>query len=124
MAADGLLPRAIAAAGDTPHAAVLLQIGLAVLVVWIAELRELLGYIGFTLGLSAAAAVGGLLVLRRRLGGERVPVPGHPWLQLAYIGATVVISCFLVVREPMQAAWGALTVASGLPVYAWMRRRR
>jgi len=32
---------------------VALQVGLAVLVAWVSGLRELLGYIGFTLGVPA-----------------------------------------------------------------------
>ena len=50
--------RGIGVAGDVPTAAVALQVGLAVLVAWVSELRELLGYIGFTLGISAAATIG------------------------------------------------------------------
>lgn len=124
MAIDGLLPRVIAEARGAPHAAVALQVVLAVIVVWITGLRELLSYIGFTLGLSAAATVAGLILLRRRLGAARIPIPGYPWVQIVFIAVTLVAAAFLALREPLQAAWGALTVVAGLPFYAWMQRGR
>jgi APA family basic amino acid/polyamine antiporter len=80
MAEDGLFPRWIGGTGEVPRAAVALQVGLAVLVTWASGLRELLGYIGFTLGISAAATVGGLRVRRRegplRAGARPSLVPG------------------------------------------------
>jgi len=124
MAEDGLFPGRLGRYRDVPRAAVALQVALAVGVVWATGLVELLGYIGFTLGLSAAATVGALLVLRHRLGAERVPVPGHPWVPLLFVLVTVGSSLFLVVRAPWQAAAGLLTAATGVPVYLAFRRAR
>jgi len=121
MAEDGLFPRRIGVAGDAPTAAVALQVGLAVLVAWITELRELLGYIGFTLGISAAATVAGLIALRRREGPQRVPVPGYPWIPGLFILVTLTAAGFMAVREPQEAAMGLLTVGLGIPVY-WLMR--
>jgi APA family basic amino acid/polyamine antiporter len=117
MAQDGLFPRRLARGTDVPGSAVALQVGLAVVVVWVSGLRELLGYIGFTLGLSAAATVAGLIALRRREGGERLPVPGYPWVPLLFVVGTLGAASFMAFREPLQAALGLLTVASGLPIY-------
>jgi len=121
MAEDGTFPRVFATEGDAPGAAIALQAVLSIVVVWISGLEELLGYVGFTLGLSAAATVCGLLVLRRREGAAAVPVPGHPWMPLVFVGATLVTAGFLVVREPAQAGIGLLTMVAGLPFY--LRRR-
>jgi len=123
MAEDGYLPRLVAAGGDAPAAAVGLQAGLAVVVVWVATLAELLSYIGFTLGLSAAATVASLIALRRREGPARLPVPGYPVTPAAFIVVTLAISGFLVAHQPREALLGLLTVASGLPMY-WLRPRR
>ncbi len=122
MAADGLFPRAFSGAGDTPGAAVVLQVGLAILVVWISDLVQLLGYIGFTLGLSAAATVGGLIALRWREGADRVPVPGYPWVPGLFVLTTLAIAAFMVAREPLESGLGLLTIALALPLY-WLRRR-
>ena len=123
MAEDGLLPRLVAAGSDAPAGAVALQAGLAVIVVWFATLAELLSYIGFTLGLSAAGTVAGLMALRRREGAARLRVPGYPLTPALFVGVTLAISGFLIAREPDEAAIGLLTVLSGLPVY-WLRARR
>ncbi len=121
MAEDGLFPRRLGVAKDAPTAAVALQVGLAVLVAWVSDLRELLGYIGFTLGISAAATVAGLIALRRREGPQRVPVPGYPWIPGLFILVTLAAAGFMAVREPREAAMGLLTVVIGIPVY-WLVR--
>jgi APA family basic amino acid/polyamine antiporter len=122
MAEDGLFPRWFAFEQDVPRAAVALQAALAVAVVWVTGLRELLGYIGFTLGISAAATVGGLIRLRLREGPERVPIPGYPWVPGLFVVATLGAATFMAVAEPMQAGLGLLTVAAGIPIYGLMRR--
>lgn len=127
MARDGLFPGLRGPGEEVPARAVVLQGALAILVLWIGDLRELLGYIGFTLGVSAAGTVCGLLVQRRREGPARVPIPGFPFVPLLYVGATLGASGFLVAREPAQALWGLGTVAVGAPVYALLlalRQRR
>ena len=124
MAADGVFPRFFVFHGDAPARAVLLQIALAIAVVWLTDLRALIGTIGFTLGLCAAAAVVGLLRLRARLGAERVPVPGYPFVPALYLAMTLFASGFLAVREPDNAATGAAIVALGLVPYGLARARR
>jgi APA family basic amino acid/polyamine antiporter len=121
MAEDGLFPRRIGVAKEVPRAAVALQVGLAVLVAWVSGLRELLGYIGFTLGISAAATVGGLIALRQREGPLRVPVPGYPWIPGLFILTTLAAAGFMATRQPLEAGMGLLTVALGVPVY-WLMR--
>jgi len=123
MAEDGLFPRRLGAAkeAEVPTAAVALQVGLAVLVAWVSGLRELLGYIGFTLGISAVATVAGLIALRRREGPLRVPVPGYPWVPGFFVLTTLAAAFFMAAREPLAAGMGLLTVALGVPVY-WLMR--
>ena len=120
MADDGLFPRFFAFQGEVPGRAVLLQVALSIFVVWITDLRELLLYIGFTLGLSAAVTVVGLVRLRMREGRERVPVPGYPWVPAVYIGMTLFASIFMAQREPRSAAVGGATLVVGLVLY-WVR---
>jgi APA family basic amino acid/polyamine antiporter len=122
MAEDGLFPRRLGGGKEVPRAAVALQVGLAVLVAWISELRELLGYIGFTLGISAAATIGGLIALRRREGPLRVPVPGYPWVPGLFILTTLSAAGFMAARQPLEAGMGLLTVCLGVPVY-WLMRK-
>ncbi len=121
MAEDGLFPKLFSSGDEVPGAAVALQVGLALVVLWISDLAALLSYIGFTLGISAAATVVGLIALRLREGPERVPVPGFPWVPGAFALTTLVVAAFMAVRQPLEAAIGLLTLAAGLPVY-WLLR--
>lgn len=122
MAKDGVFPRFFefqggASQADVPRRAVALQVAAAVAVVWVAELRTLIGTIGFTLGLCAAATVVGLARLRLREGAERVPVPGWPLVPAVYLAMTLFASVYLALREPKAAADGLELVALGGVLY-------
>lgn len=124
MAADGVFPRFFAARGEVPRAAVFLQAGLAIAAVWIAPLQTHVSYAGFTLGLCASAAVVGLLVLRRRRGAARVPIPGFPLVPALYLGATLYASWFFARLRPAQAFAGIATVIVGVLVALVLQRRQ
>lgn len=123
MADDGLLPGFLGRVEEGSGAAVALQVLLSIVVVWISDLATLLGYIGFTLGLSAAAAVSALMLLRHREGAASVPVPGYPWIPGTFILAPLSISVAVAMREPAQALAGLATAATGIPLYLVMRAR-
>jgi amino acid transporter len=126
MAEDGLFPAFFRMGREVPGRAVLLQALLAIVVVWISGLYELLSYVGFTLGLSSAATIIGLLRLRLREGAERVPIPGYPFTPALFLAGTLFSSGFLVQRAPTQAALGLATAVSGAVVYAaaaFLKRR-
>ena len=123
MAEEGLFPPLLAGGDGPPRAATALQVGLAIALVWWTGLVELFGYIGFTLGISAAATVAALVALRLREGARSVPVPLFPWVPAVFIAGTLGAAAFLVARQPAEAGLGLLTVAAGVPLYAWLRRR-
>ena len=123
MARDGWLPPVLLRGADAPTAAILLQGALAILVVWIAPLATLLSYLGFTLSLSAALAVVGALRLRAREGAAAVPIPFFPLPPLLFLLFTLGSAGFLVLRDPVPAGVGLLTLLSGLALYPWARRR-
>lgn len=119
MARDGLLPRPLGR-GDPPVAALLLQAGLAILVVWLSDLAELLGTLGMTLGLCAVATVFGGLRHARRAGTAG---PGV-WIPAALFGAaTLATSAALAVQQPRSAALSVGLLAAGLPAW-WLLRPR
>ncbi len=123
MAQDGFLPRFFAFEGEVPGRAILFQVAAAVAVVWVAELRALIGTIGFTLGLCAAATVVGLVRLRLRDGAERVPIPAWPLVPVLFLAMTLFASFYLVLREPRAASQGLVLVALGVVLYFVARRR-
>jgi len=117
MADDGYLPSWLRFPRQgPPRAAILFQTILALAMLWSLTFRVLLTYIGFTLGLSTAAAVGGLVRLRLRE-GPSVPVPGWPWAPCIFIAAIVAITGFTIARQPTESALGLVTIVIGLA--AW-----
>jgi APA family basic amino acid/polyamine antiporter len=123
MAHDRLFPGMYRYAGPAPRAAIALQAGLAVIVVLVTDLRGLLGYLGFTLSLSAAATVAALFMRRR---GERsiAQVPGYPFTPAIFIVATLLFAVLAARRNPWELAAAVVTLASGTLVYAILARRR
>jgi APA family basic amino acid/polyamine antiporter len=116
MAADGLLPRWLAARRQAPTAAVVLQAALALVVARWSTLATLLAGIGFVLGLSAAASVAAYAWQARAV------LPA--WLRavaLAFVIATLAASAGMVAQAPINAAVAVAVVAAGLPVYAFRR---
>ena len=122
MAEDGVFPRHFGADGEAPHRAIALQVALALVAFFVSDLRELLLYVGFLLGISASATVACLFLPIGRVDGRVSSVPGFPWVPILFIVATLGSAGFLVLREPAQAAAGLATLALGAIIY-WVSRR-
>lgn len=132
MARDGLFPKGLVPIGAVPRGAIALQVILALAAFFLGDLRDLLLYVGFLLGISAALTVGCLLLPagaeapaatpnERRRSYGRVARDGRA---VIFVVATLGAAAFTVVREPMQAAAGGATLLVGLGVYALFDRRR
>ena len=124
MADDGLFPSFLRFEGETPVAAILLQGTLAVVVVWIAELRELLSYLGFTLGLSTATTVASLFVMARRNPSRAHGLPGYPWAPAIFVLFTLLFAGLAATVNPWEMLAALLTIASGAALYLVVPRRR
>ncbi|MBU6400100.1 MAG: amino acid permease [Verrucomicrobia bacterium] len=122
MAADGYLPRWLAANAGPPRAAIALQAALALALLWTATYDGLLTYIGFTLGLSTAATVVGLVRLRWRE-GRRLPVPGWPWVPLLFLAGVLTMTTLTIARRPRESSVGLATIAVGWAGW-WAVERR
>jgi APA family basic amino acid/polyamine antiporter len=113
MAADGYLPRWLRTEQGPPRLAIYFQAGIALLLLWTATFDGLLTYIGFTLGLSTAATVLGLIQLRRREGpGFRVP--GWPWVPVFFLLSVLGTTIFAITSRPLESVLGFATLALGL----------
>ena len=124
MARDGMLPGVLGRGRAAPTAAIAFQALLAIGIVFLSDLRQLIGTLGFTLGLSAAVTVGAAVWLRFREGAERVPMPGYPVVPALFVGFTLWSSAYLVFRSPSDALTGSVLLMLGLPAYLWSRMRR
>jgi APA family basic amino acid/polyamine antiporter len=123
MAKDGYLPRWLATDSGPPLAAVLFQCLLALAMLWSATYDRLLTYIGFTLSLSTAATVIGLMVLRRRE-GPQLAVPGWPWVPGLFLLAVLWIAFFNVARRPVESLVGFATIGLGWVAWQLSEARR
>ena len=116
MAADGLLPRWFREAGGVPRRAILAQTIAAAAVSTIATIDELLPYLGLTLSLSAALAVG--CVFR---------IPAAWWERTAaalFVLATIGLAAIVAWNTPAKAVASAVTIGVGLLLYAGLGRGR
>jgi amino acid transporter len=117
MAHEGLLPRFLETPGSgPPRAAILFQAALALLLLWTSRFEQLLTYIGFTLGLSTAATVLGLMLLRRREGAS-LRVPGWPWVPTLFLAAVGAITAFTMFQRPRESL--IVVAALGLGGLSW-----
>jgi APA family basic amino acid/polyamine antiporter len=122
MAADGCVPRIFAATAGPPRTSIALQAGVALALLWSATFEALLTYIGFTLSLSTAATVAGLMRLRRRE-GPQLPVPGWPWVPGLFLLSVLAMTGFTVARQPRESLLGLATMAVGWAAWGWQQHR-
>ena len=122
MADDGLMPHFLKFQGDAPRRAILLQAGLAMLLVFSSTLRGLLSYLGLTLSLSAAASVACLFLPSIRLN----PIVHRSHVApLFYIVCTLATALLATIANPWQMVGTVLTLLAGGGLYAvvcWERR--
>jgi len=113
MAADGYLPRVFAAhAGEPPRAGMLLQFLVSLALLWSTTYSGLLTYIGFTLGISTALTVIGLVRLKLREGAA-LKVPGWPLVPALFLAAILVITVLTIRMRPVESLYGMGTIVVG-----------
>jgi basic amino acid/polyamine antiporter, APA family len=117
----------------TPHAAILIQSGAAlVLVALLRDFDRLTTYFVVVEWCALMFAVGAVFVLRWRRPDAPRPfrTPGYPWVPLAFLAGTLVGLVAIVLGETSRDVpnysplVGLLIAAAGFPVYrAWARWR-
>lgn len=123
MAADGLMPAFLRFHGQVPASAIALQALLSVSVVWLTGLRELLSYLGFTLGLSTAATILSLFIVVRRRGGNPPELPGYPWAPALTVTFTLLFAGLAASTNPREMLAAVLTILSAVLVYLLFGRK-
>ena len=118
MADDGVFPKFFRFGGaGAPTTAIAGQAALAILLILMSDLRGLLGYLGFTLSISAALSVASLFVIARREGRQAAAVWGYPFTPLFYVLVTLILAGIAGRREPTQFLAAVITIVSGSVVY-------
>ena len=123
MAGDGYLPHVLRSGGGPPRAAIALHTMLAMAMLWTATFDGLLTYIGFTLGLSTAGTVIGLMRLRMRE-GKALPVAGWPWVPVLFLLAVGGTTALGIVRRPRESLLGIATILAGVVAWVIAERQR
>ncbi len=113
MADEGFLPAFLKFKNRPPGNAIWLQALLAIIVIALSNLQGLLGYLGFTLSVSAALTASMLFFIKREPGMMRF----YPWPVVLFVGGTLLTATFAAYREPRQALVGLATIAFGAVVY-------
>ncbi|MCA1582517.1 MAG: amino acid permease [Acidobacteria bacterium] len=131
MARDRLFPASLARLHprfQTPAASIALQALWSSVLVAIGNYGGLVDSVVFAdftfFGLAAAA----IFVLRRRAGGAppagRFRTPGYPIVPMLFVAAAALAVVSALRSSPQRSAFGALIVATGVPVYFLYARRR
>jgi len=127
MSRDRLLFSWVGAVHDrfrTPHRAIALQAGWAIVLVLTGTYRALFTRVVFTEWIFFALMAVGLVLLRRRPGyAPRFRVPWHPIVPVVFVVSSLYIVFDQVVAHPRDSVGGLALVAIGWPVYYFTVRR-
>ena len=121
MAEDGALPKLFRAKlNNPPRASIILQVVISIALIMIADLRELLSYLGITLSLCLALAVSSLFIRHWRNG----EIPTSKWYPIApfiFVVSTVVFALLSAINDIRQVY--ALIPTIGIGVVAYLIAR-
>ena len=110
-----------------PVTAILIQSGIALLLALTGKFEAVLSYIEFSLVLSLAATVAGLIWLRWKqpevARAAQFRCPWFPLVPLLFIILSLYISVRALQRQPVESLWGLATLAAGVVVYFLVRGR-
>ena len=128
MAKDGLFFELFGRVSNlrrTPVYAILLQAGIAIIMVITASFDKLLLYIGFTLSLCAMLTVVGMMVLRIRAPDiiRSYKTFLYPVTPLLFILGNLWIIYFSIRSRPITSLFGLATVGLGILVYLYFGYR-
>ncbi len=121
MASDGYLPLWFAKASAPGWACVWLQGGLAISMLWLPTFKQLLSYMGFTLGISASLSILGLMRHKIRY-PETIQVTGWPWIPAFFLLIVFWVTLFSIWKEPIPSMMGMLTLFAGWAIW-WGRKK-
>ncbi len=106
-----------------PLRSIWFQSSVALLLIAVGTLREILIYSGFILLFFATLTVSTLLVKRRQLTAALSFPFLYPLLAALFVLVNSAVLVNAAISNPKETVAGLLTVASGLPVYLYYRKR-
>jgi APA family basic amino acid/polyamine antiporter len=123
MAADGWLPSWLGFQNDVPRAAIGIQAALSIALVWLANILDMISYLGITLTVCGALATSTLWIAYQAM-SDRRPIAWWEHAALAvYIAGALLLLIAAWFVKPMQFWCCLATFASGFAVYLVSRGR-
>ncbi len=105
-----------------PQNALMLQSGIAIILVLSGTFEQILAYMGFSLGIFPILAVLGVFKLRIK-GMSKLKLPGFPFVHIFFILVSVGILVLSFFERPQESTIAILTALSGIPVFYWFKRK-
>ena len=99
-----------------PYLSVLIQGGVAVIIVFAGAFNEILTYMGFALGIFPILAVYGIFILHRK-GLSSYRAPAHPFFPLFFMISNLAILVLGYAERPVESSIALGTVLLGIPLY-------
>ncbi len=111
---------------NTPDKALFIQAFWAVLLVFSGSFDQLTDMLVFAAFLFYAATALGLMYLRFKMPtAERgYKVIGYPVVPILFLLFCITICIMTLINQPYEALMGLILIASGLPVYWWLGRKK
>jgi APA family basic amino acid/polyamine antiporter len=127
MATENMMPRYLAAVHPRSHVpvrSVLIQGGWAAVIASSGTFDQITDYVVFAGWVFYGLASVSLIIFRFRIpdAPRGYRVPAYPWLPLAFAVAAAALLVNTLVTSPTESLTGLVFIASGVPVYFWMRR--
>jgi APA family basic amino acid/polyamine antiporter len=110
----------------TPHVSIVAQAAWASVLILTGSLDTLANYVGFAITLFSGIAVAAVFVLRAREPNAPRPYKtlGYPLAPAIFVLASLAIVVNAFYRSPGPSMLGLVVIAAGIPLYAWLTRRR
>ncbi len=129
MARDGVFFPAAAQVHPkfkTPHTSIIAQALWTSILILTGSLDALANYVGFAIILFAGIAVAAVFVLRAREPNAPRPYKtlGYPVAPAIFVLTSLAIVLNALYRDPRQFGLGLLVIASGIPLYLFLTRRK
>jgi APA family basic amino acid/polyamine antiporter len=128
MAREGMMPRLMARVNHRTHVpvwSILIQAGWAAILAVSGTFDQLTDYVVFAGWVFYALAAISLIVFRKRMPhahrGYRVPL--YPLLPVLFALLAAALLINTLITAPRESLAGLVIIASGVPVFIWMKRR-
>jgi len=127
MAADNMMPKFLAAVNPTTYVPVrsaLIQGGWAAVLAVSGTFDQITDYVVFAGWVFYGLASISLIIFRFRFpdASRSYRVPAYPWLPLLFAVVAVALLTNTLMTSPRESLTGLAFIASGVPVFFWMRR--